>query len=142
VAIVEAVIQQSRSQTDKRAFGVEMVSILDDNGVGLYISPEHETALGRPPHKLVGTCMFDLIHPSDVNHVSKRFHHMAETKMSTSVDFRFQHICGRWIEIRAEGTPLIENELLRGYLIVSNTRIAIDLEKLKLYISNRHLKKL
>jgi PAS domain S-box-containing protein len=107
---------------------IELVSVLNHEGVALQISQEHSYILGWEPRDLIGRCVFDLVHPEDLEHVVLHYQSLVETKQETSVTFRFQHKDGHWVKFSSRGIPVMEDDVCKGFVVVSNKLHAIDLE--------------
>lgn len=115
----QALIQGMRSSCPPSSC-LELISILDGTGIAHYISDDHSTVLGYEPAELCGSCVFDYVHPDDRLYVQRGFGRLVQTMKQTTIEFRFRHKQGGWVELRAEGVPLTKNEYLQGFLVVAN----------------------
>ncbi|HYL99867.1 MAG TPA: PAS domain S-box protein [Blastocatellia bacterium] len=86
---------------------LDLITIVDANGIMLYQSPSIEKTLGYSPDYLVGRNTFDFIHPEDVPTVSQALGKIVEAPGTTeSSVFRFRHKDGSWRVLEAIGkTP-------------------------------------
>lgn len=131
---LQELIQRTRRNRGQQ--GTELISVLDENGCVLYISDSNVNKIGYSADELQGKCLFPLVHPVDLPTVHERFGFMVTKRCPTRADFRFAHKRGHWIDIRAEGNPLVDDEALRGFLIVSHTRITLNVEDVLKYLKS------
>ncbi|MGC4068130.1 MAG: PAS domain S-box protein [Polyangiaceae bacterium] len=75
--------------------GHELISETDPAGRFVYVSPNHEAALGYAPKELLGTRSAALIHPEDRTSVTKGLER-SQLRGSESTVLRMQHKCGEW----------------------------------------------
>ncbi len=61
-----------------------------------YLSPNYKETLGYAPEELLGTSIFDLIHPDDQPGVVEEFAKAVTTRTSGQAAFRFRHKNGGW----------------------------------------------
>lgn len=75
----------------------EIVLVLDVDGTIRYANPAVERLLGWLPEELQESCVFDYLHPEDLESVSRKF---AEAKKGSAsdeyIEFRFEHENGTW----------------------------------------------
>ncbi len=74
----------------------DMLALLDVNGQFLYGNAAHFLRLGRSPESLLGTMVFELIHPED----AAEFEKAVTARAARRTMFRFS---GRWL--KEDGTP-------------------------------------
>lgn len=125
------IIEQSLKNGRECPYGTELVSVLDCQGTAHYVSGEHALILGFTSEELLGTCVFNLVHPDDIAKVMVKFTHMVQLAEPVSMEFRFRHKTSQtqWVHFRAEGVPLIANEIVKGFVVVSNENV-VDLSTL------------
>jgi PAS domain S-box-containing protein len=75
--------------------GHELISETDPSGHFVYVSPNHEAALGYAPKDLLGTRSVELIHPEDRASATKGLERSQLLGSETTV-LRMQHKCGEW----------------------------------------------
>lgn len=71
----------------------DMISHSDANDIYVYASPSHKDTLGYDPRELVGTRLYDYIHPDDLRPENPRRRGL--------VNIRFRHKDGRWVWLGA-----------------------------------------
>jgi PAS domain S-box-containing protein len=83
----------------------DMIRVTDLQGVNLYLSPSHFTVLGYRPEERVGKTGFDIVHPDDVEHLTKVFFEGLVNKKPGKVEYRIKHAEGHyvWLETIADG---------------------------------------
>jgi two-component system, cell cycle sensor histidine kinase and response regulator CckA len=85
----------------------DMICLLDRQGAILYLSPSVESLLGYEPAELLGTRVFDLIHPDDLDRVRE---HWAQLDLRRAqITYRVRHSNASWRWFDAQGA-LIERE--------------------------------
>ena len=84
----------------------DMVSQVRLDGTYMYASPAHERVLGYPPKSLVGTSVFQLVHPADLARVQAEIGAALRTRETGRFEFRCRHADGRYVWLEAAGTLL------------------------------------
>lgn len=75
----------------------DLISHSDANNVFVYASPSHKDTLGYEPHELVGTPLYDYIHPDDLKQDRSR----PQARRRGMVNIRFRHKNGSWVWLGA-----------------------------------------
>ena len=75
----------------------DLISYSDANNIYLYVSPSHKDTLGYEPHELVGTHLYDYIHPDDIKPEPK----LPKRLRRGLVNIRFRHRKGHWVWLGA-----------------------------------------
>ncbi len=89
---------------------LDMITILNDEGIISYESPSIERVLGYKSDELIGKKAFDFIHPDDLSNVVDRFEKLLKNPGTTqSVEFRFRHRDGTWRIFESIGKRLAGN---------------------------------
>jgi PAS domain S-box-containing protein len=84
----------------------DMIVEMDEEGRIVYASPGTEQVLGHPPHTLVGTTAFTLIHPDDIeSNVDAFLAALKEEGPVASEPYRVRRRDGSWRWIEAVGVP-------------------------------------
>ncbi|HZR83514.1 MAG TPA: ATP-binding protein [Candidatus Binatia bacterium] len=100
--------------------GLDLVSILDANGIILYASPSHERVLGYRPDDLVGRGAFDLVHPDDAGRILETFADgLTDPGRVATLEFRYRHNDGSWRVIESIGSHPLPDEGVGGFVIHS-----------------------
>ncbi len=106
----------------------DIVTILDAEGMFLYVSPSIERILGYDPHSLVGKSSFDYIHADDQQSLAERFSEGVKSELrATPAEFRFKHHNGYWCSFESISENLLDHPAVRGFVV--NAR---DISKRKL----------
>jgi PAS domain S-box-containing protein len=79
---------------------VDMVNMLDLNGIFYFISPSHTQILGYSPEEMIGTNAFAYLHPDDKERVVAAFGNCLSDGIAHEI-FRFRHKDGRYVWLDA-----------------------------------------
>jgi PAS domain S-box-containing protein len=83
----------------------DLVSVLDDQGRFVYVSPSHERVLGLPVAELLGRSAPEIVHPDDLQGISAAFLKTRELGSSFTVArLRAKDGSYRWFHIRFSRT--------------------------------------
>ena len=103
----------------------DLITVLDEDGGIRYESPSVTRTLGYHPGALLGTALYDVVHPDDVEAVRDAIARVVrEPQASIAVEFRFRRADGSWRDLEARGTNLLAHPTVRG--IVANSRDVTD----------------
>ena len=106
----------------------DIITIIDRDGVALYMSPCSERILGYPAHRLLGARLREYLHPDDEQRVMDAVAAIAEEPGKTgSLEMRSRHRDGHWIHLEAVVTNLLHEPSVAG--IVINSRNITDRKK-------------
>lgn len=109
---------------------LDIISILDKDGLIRYESPAIERVLGYNPEELVGQNAFELVHPSDMPEVISAFTEATQIAgPAAPIEFRFRHKDGSWRILEAIGSNLLDDPVVAG--IVVNSRDITDRRNLE-----------
>lgn len=98
----------------------DLITILDPDGLILYLSDSIEKILGDKPEDLIGTIAFELIHPEDVACVVDAFNQIAHNPDTPlSVEYRIRHKDGSWRFLESTGSNLFTNPAVKGMVVNS-----------------------
>ncbi|HJV73568.1 MAG TPA: EAL domain-containing protein [Noviherbaspirillum sp.] len=101
----------------------DLISHSDANNVYIYVSPSHKDTLGYEPHELIGTHLYDYIHPDDLAQDGRR---------PTLTNIRFRHKNGNWVWLGASTRTIRDPQTGAKLGIVSIARdITAQLEAQK-----------
>ncbi len=75
----------------------DLISYSDANNMYVYASPSHKDTLGYDPHELIGTPLFDYIHPDDL----KPSKTPPDKNRRGLLNIRFRHKNGTWVWLGA-----------------------------------------
>ncbi len=98
----------------------DVITILDDSGKILYISPSVEVVLGYRPNALIAKNFFDFIHPDDAERISRFFKERIQTPgVAPPVEFRFPRKEGSWRILEAISNNQLEDPAVKGIIVYS-----------------------
>ncbi|MBW3467946.1 PAS domain S-box protein [Arthrospiribacter ruber] len=100
--------------------GGDLISILDENGCYIYVSPTSETVLGVSPDLLIGKRAFDFVHLEDLARVKADLEKVLFEKRVEIAPFRFADKQGEWRWLETVATNMTEDPAIGG--IVTNSR--------------------
>ena len=104
--------KQLRMITDNM---VDMVSQTDINGVIQYVSPSGKILLGYEPEELIGTSIFDYVHPDNLEEVKAAFKKAFYIMEPDKLEVKFRHADGHYPLLEIAGNLLFdENHLIKG----------------------------
>jgi diguanylate cyclase (GGDEF)-like protein/PAS domain S-box-containing protein len=104
---------------------LDLISVVDEQGVILYQSPALRHLLGLEPSETVGMNVKDMVHRDDLEHVRAAFKRIIETRQSIEpVEFRIRHRDGMWRTFESLGTNCLGNPHIHG--VVFNSRDVTD----------------
>ncbi len=83
----------------------DLISHSDANDVYVYVSPSHKDTLGYEAHELIGTYLYDYVHPDDLRADAAR-----GGRRRGLVDIRFRHKNGSWVWLGASTRTLRDPE--------------------------------
>jgi len=96
----------------------DIMAVLDARGILVYASPATERILGLDIEPLIGTSVFDLIHPEDRGTASSAFHAVVENpRAGQRVECRLRHADGGWRAVEALGTNMLDDPSVGGLVI-------------------------
>jgi len=84
----------------------DLIIETDNSGLFIYVSPNHKSILGYEPKELVGTSIFNKIHPDDVKEVLTKFTQAVISQSNGHGIFRYRHNSGEWRWFETNGRPI------------------------------------
>lgn len=100
---------------------MDIVTVLDANGIILYQSPSVTHLLGHDPRDMIGRSQFDIIHRDDVESVRDMFHELIlRGEMAQPIEFRAMTKAGVWRTLESIGKNCLAIAAVGG--IIVNTR--------------------
>ena len=104
---------------------LDILTILDREGVYLYNSPSLKRVLGYEPKELAGHNAFRYVHPDDQEKAQKAFAAaMQNPDQTVRLEFRFRHQDGSWRYLEAVGQSHLADAEIGG--VVINSRDVSD----------------
>ncbi|MGQ9476768.1 MAG: PAS domain S-box protein [Actinomycetota bacterium] len=99
---------------------LDLISQVDLEGRFVYLSPSNQRVLGYSPEELLGTHVFELVHPEDLPRVREAYIESEEKLTPGRVEFRARRADGTYLWVEALGNPLFsENGNLLGAIFVT-----------------------
>ncbi len=99
----------------------DLIAIFEEDGTIRYVSPAVERILGYRPEELVGTAIFDHLHPQDVERASRRFAEaLKDSLVMPPAELRIRAVDDSWRYMETILNNLLDNPDVRG--IVGNAR--------------------
>ncbi|MBS8265427.1 PAS domain S-box protein [Mesobacillus boroniphilus] len=89
-----------------------------------YFSPSHELALGYKVPELEKIEICKLIHPDDVVNFRETITKIMKNKESLPVEFRFQHINGKWLDFESRCMPVIDDSQTIEHIVIISRDIS------------------
>jgi len=109
---------------------LDILSILDSEGLFLYNSPSIRRVLGYEPHILYRQSAFSFIHSHDLPGVVEAFNSgLKHSDQTVRLDFRFRHRDGSWRCLEAVGQSRLEDPDIAG--VVVNIRDVSDRKRIE-----------
>lgn len=99
----------------------DIFTIIDKNGIEVYISSSLERLTGIKPEEQLGKNIYEIVHPDDFKKISEIFTQCVQTPNQVfSAEFR--HLCkdGNYIYFESIGQNMLDDPLING--IIVNTR--------------------
>jgi two-component system cell cycle sensor histidine kinase/response regulator CckA len=101
--------------------GSDLIAILSEAGDLMYQSPSGKSVFGYEPETLIGTSVFELLHPDDLVYGTGVFAAVVADPTTTRInEVRFRRGDGGWAVGECTVTNMLDNPAVRG--IVVNTR--------------------
>ena len=104
---------------------LDLISVVDAEGVILYQSPALRSLLGYEPAETVGRNVSDLVHADDLEPMRAALRRIIEARQSIEpMEFRMRHRDGMWRTFESLGTNCLSNPHIHG--VVFNSRDVTD----------------
>lgn len=100
--------------------GSDLIAILDEAGIYIYVSPTSKGILGMAPEEFIGKSALDYIHPKDAERTLNSLGKITSESRVELEPFRFKNKNGEWRWIETVLTNMLDNPSVEG--IVANSR--------------------
>jgi PAS domain S-box-containing protein len=98
----------------------DLIMVMDKDHSIAYFSPSHEVVLGYDSTELANVELCKFIHPEDVEIFKTTIKKLFVNNESDSMEFRFKHKNGRWIEFESHCMSVMgENDFIEHIVLVS-----------------------
>jgi len=120
--------------------GVDVITVMDENGLLQYASPSYTRELGYSHDDLVGHYAAENVHPDDLNHVLAAFSKAIDSSgVLETVNYRFKAANGEWLHVESHGRSQIGQEAVGGMIVISRDVTQQRLAEMALLESQRRL---
>ncbi|MBL8519631.1 MAG: PAS domain S-box protein [Betaproteobacteria bacterium] len=104
---------------------MDIVTVLDEQGVIRYQSPSVKHLLGYEPAEMIGKNQFDLVHRDDAVTMRSDFARLIKSgDMRLAAEFRVMNAAGEWRTLESIGKNCLDDPHVKG--IIVNTRDITD----------------
>jgi len=97
----------------------DLIMVMEKDQSISYFSPSHEHVLGYQSADLEGIELCTLLHPDDITMFCSTVKKMFEDRQSHSMEFRFRHKSGSWIEFESRCKPVQGEQAVEHIVIIS-----------------------
>ena len=87
----------------------DFLTEIDPRGLIRYISPSHRRLVQDDPEELIGTSIFNKVHPQDLERVAAEYNEAVRTKKDREVEYRYLHGNGHYVWLRTSGHPVYDD---------------------------------
>jgi PAS domain S-box-containing protein len=121
--------------------GVDVITVMDANGILQYASPSYSRELGYSQDQLVGHYAAEHVHPDDLKHVLAAFSQAIDNNgVLETVNYRFRAANGEWLHVESHGRSQIGQEAVGGMIVISRDVTQQRLAEMALLESQQRLK--
>jgi PAS domain S-box-containing protein len=124
---VDAVVSVARNVTERRGVEVkmrrseemfrliaenmsDMIRVIDAEGKVIYASPSHKTVLGLSPEEIIGSMVFEAVHPDDIEKTQKAFEDAFAASSRPRAEYRIRHADGHYLWVETIGDLLFDGD--------------------------------
>ena len=119
---------------------LDLIAILDRDGVMLYVSPSVERVLGYQPDNLIGRNLFALVHPDDLAATLAAFREgLTLSRPHRWGEYRFRHHDGSWRFLESDARNWLDRPDMSGVVVNSRDMTESRLAQERLVRSERQL---
>ncbi len=101
----------------------DIVSEANAQGILTYVGPSHRRKFGDNPDNLIGTFVFDRVHPEDRNRIMAEYTEGIQTKTDREVEYRYRHVDGNYIWVCSSGRAMYDDQGEYAGMIVCTSDI-------------------
>ncbi len=97
---------------------LEMIVLLNMEGIVLYSSPAVEKVLGYQKHEYEGRNIFELVHPDDISYGRQEFLNvLSHPRKNVDFKIRTKHKDGMWRMVEGSGKNLLLDSAIRAIVV-------------------------
>jgi PAS domain S-box-containing protein len=121
------------------AYSFDLIMLVGRDGTILYVSPSAERMLGYAPTEVIGSTIFEYIHPEDLQRALDFYYtHVKSKSFSRLITLRVHHRDGSWRDLEAVGNNLLDDPAIQGIVIsardvTANKRLEVGLRRSEEY---------
>lgn len=131
--VIERIAEQENFYQTLIKHSSDMLGLLDKDSNYLFLSDAIHKILGYKPTQLIGTNVFYLIHPDDLESVQVAWSQLGTSNYIRSPDFRYRAANGEWRWLEAIVCDQLQNPAIEAYVLSSrditerkNARLKIE----------------
>ncbi len=99
-------------------YSFDLIMLVGRDGTIRYVSPSAERILGYSPAEVIGSTIFEYVHPEDLQRASDFYYTHTDSKtFSRLITLRVRHLDGSWRELEAVGNNLLDDPSVKGIVI-------------------------
>jgi diguanylate cyclase (GGDEF)-like protein/PAS domain S-box-containing protein len=118
--VIEKIVQNDAYFRSLIQNSMDIITILNQEGVIMYESPSVEKITGYLPEELVGKNVFSYVHPDDIPKIVQAFEKVINSAgIPQAAELRFATKDGRWCFLEVNGTNLLHDPFVKGIVINS-----------------------
>ncbi|PGY13005.1 ATP-binding protein [Bacillus sp. AFS031507] len=102
----------------------DLIAVMDKENSISYFLPSHKIVFGYEEAELEGLDLSTFIHPDDVGMFNYTLTRMFDNKQYKSIDFRFQHKNGEWIELESSCMPVKKEDHSIEHIVIISRDIS------------------
>lgn len=102
----------------------DLIMVMDKDHSISYFSPSHELVLGYKDSDLNKFELCKFIHPDDVSLFKNTLNKLFNNKKAQSVEYRFKHRAGHWIEVESRCMPVKGEEHIIEHIVIISRDIS------------------
>lgn len=102
----------------------DLIMVMDKEKSISYYSPSHEAVLGYKGSEIKGVEFCRLIHPEDVEIFRNTIQQIFDNNESLSMEFRFQHKAGYWLEFESRCMPVMGLDNFIEHIVIISRDIS------------------
>jgi diguanylate cyclase (GGDEF)-like protein/PAS domain S-box-containing protein len=97
---------------------MEVISVLNERGVVLYQTPSAERVFGLKAQDMLGSSIFDRIHPDDLNTMREAVAQLSKRpEQVTMLEFRLRGADGSWRAVETSWNNRLEDPAVKGIVV-------------------------
>jgi PAS domain S-box-containing protein len=102
----------------------DLITVLDPTGTIVYASPSWQTLTGWDPDELVGTAVFELLHPADKEHTEQELGLVISGTAAEALTARLRRSDGDWVSIESTATPVYGDDHKVVYVLATSRDVS------------------